>query len=162
MSLRALADGIHLSLAHDDIPRAMHLSWLLMMQPQCPLQLQAHAVLVHSAASLTLGGDPEVIETNTLHAMIKRLGNALSKLQMHGEEPAPWNVKALGQLRAALSTLRNSRKANLFRSRASKPHLGDLDSLIEGFGQMGLGCIREEAAGFDGRSGSNTWHGGLV
>ena len=63
-SIKALADGVYLALEQNDIPRAMHLSWLLMMQPQCPLQLQSHAVLVHSAASLTLGGDREVIENN--------------------------------------------------------------------------------------------------
>ena len=63
-SLRALADGISVALKQNDIPRAMHLSWVLMMQPQCPLQLQSHAVLVHSVASLSLGGDTEIIESN--------------------------------------------------------------------------------------------------
>ena len=63
-SIDALADAIHDALRYDDIPRTVHLSWLLMQQPQCPVQLQAQAVLVNSAASLTLGGDPDVIEAN--------------------------------------------------------------------------------------------------
>ena len=156
-SLKALADGISLALKQNDIPRAMHLSWLLMMQPQCPLQLQSHAVLVHSIASLTLGGDTEVIESNVcliasfskpytdnfitsfvqLHAMIKRLGCLRSK-SMRGD--TPWHIQALGQLRGVWSALHSSQKANVFRP-PSETRLRDLDSLVEGFGNMDLGCF---------------------
>lgn len=63
-TINSLADAVYDALRRDDIPRAMQLAWHLMQQPYCPFELQAQAVLVHSAASLTLGGDPEVIEDN--------------------------------------------------------------------------------------------------
>lgn len=63
-TINSLADAVYNALRRDDIPHAMQLAWHLMQQPSCPFELQAQAVLVHSAASLTLGGDPEVIEDN--------------------------------------------------------------------------------------------------
>jgi len=140
-SVDSLADAIYDALKRDDIPRTMHLSWLLMQQPYCPIHLQAQAVLVNSAASLTLGGDPDVIETN-LQSMVKRLSSTLTKLPMQGAE-APWNVKALGQLRAAVVALRSSRYENKYRRYLAKPCL-DLDSLVAGFGKMGLGGRRDD------------------
>ncbi|GJJ15635.1 hypothetical protein Clacol_009913 [Clathrus columnatus] len=160
-NINSLADAVYDALRRDDIPRAMQLAWHLMQQPSCPFELQAQAVLVHSAASLTLGGDPDVIEDN-LQNMFKRLSSTLSRLPKQGAE-VPWNVKALGQLHAAVTALRNARKAGAYRSSQGHIHGGhppphaihpnpyshkrsplpssiknclDLDTLIEDFGRL--------------------------
>ncbi|KIJ54764.1 hypothetical protein M422DRAFT_24667 [Sphaerobolus stellatus SS14] len=154
ININALADGIYDSLMCDDIPRAMHLSWHLMQQPYCPLQLQAQAVLVHSAASLKLGGDPRVIEGN-MQSMIKRLSTILSKAPPPIQSD-PLLLRTLADLRVAASSLR-SHPSTLLHSKSksksyhpyaarlnpskqkAKSSLLDLDNLVEGFGKLGLG-----------------------
>lgn len=85
--------------------------------------------------------------------MTRRLSSTLSRLPRQGAE-APWNVKALGQLHAAITALRTARKAGAYRSGHYPPHVLhpnphrhaplpssmksclDLDTLIEDFGRL--------------------------